>query len=185
MWNNVSHQVIPWSRRQQPTMPGSHLLYSDQRTHQPWGKSSAVHFTKLQHIRFRWTFGGISQVLHKVSKVWWPHQQKLIAIRCHPNYQGRGYPWYDWAIIRYADDDDNHQEYPSRILSCIPRNIVEGHDETTFDLIIQCCDKPTGCDSICSQSQHTRKASMLSMPLQLFLSVLLTSALSRMEPFLW
>ena len=45
-------------------------------------------------------------------------------------------------------------EFPSRIVSCIPRptsSIIAGGDKTetttTFDLIIQCCGAPTGRES--------------------------------------
>ncbi|KAI2502015.1 hypothetical protein MHU86_12418 [Fragilaria crotonensis] len=42
----------------------------------------------------------------------------------------------------------NEMEYPSRIVSCIPRHSCFGGIETTtFDLIIQCCGKPTGRES--------------------------------------
>ena len=69
--------------------------------------------------------------------------EKMVSIRCHPNYRGKGYPWYDWALIRYEDDDGNDKEYPSRVVSCIPRHSsVAGIETTTFDLIIQCCAKP-------------------------------------------
>jgi hypothetical protein len=68
--------------------------------------------------------------------------EKMVSIRCHPNYRGKGYSWYDWALIRFEDDDGNEKEYPSRVVSCLPR-----HETNTFDLIIQCCGEPTGRES--------------------------------------
>ena len=71
--------------------------------------------------------------------------EKMVSIRSHPNYRGKGYAWYDWALIRFVDDDGNKSEYPSRIVSIIPRQgSVDTGDETTttFDLIVQCCGKP-------------------------------------------
>ena len=76
--------------------------------------------------------------------------ETYISLRCHPNYRGEGNPWYDWAIIETEDDDGISQgRFPSRILCCIPRHVKGGAaDETTFDLIVQFCDKPSGRDSI-------------------------------------
>ena len=74
--------------------------------------------------------------------------EKMVSIRCHPNFRGKGYSWYDWALIRYEDDDGNEKEYPSRVLSCIPRQSRNAGIETdAFDLVIQCCGKPTGRES--------------------------------------
>jgi hypothetical protein len=75
--------------------------------------------------------------------------EKMVSIRCHPNYRGKGYSWYDWALIRYEDDDGNEMEFPSRVVSCIPRHSsIAGIEKTTFDIIIQCCGKPTGRKSL-------------------------------------
>ena len=71
--------------------------------------------------------------------------EKMVSIRCHPNYRGKGYSWYDWALIRYEDEDGNETEFPSRVVSCIPRHSsIAGIEKTTFDLIIQCCGEPSG-----------------------------------------
>ena len=74
--------------------------------------------------------------------------EKMISIRSHPNYRGKGYPWYDWALIRFIDDDGDETEYPSRVLSIIPRNSsmddIGNETMTTFDLIIQCCGERAG-----------------------------------------
>jgi hypothetical protein len=72
--------------------------------------------------------------------------EKLICIRCHPNYRGKGFCWYDWAFIRFEDDRGQMRDYPCRILSCIPRKL--GGNETTFDLVVQSCGQPTGRESI-------------------------------------
>jgi hypothetical protein len=75
--------------------------------------------------------------------------EKMVSIRCHPNYRGKRYSWYDWALIRYEDDDGNEMEFPSRVVSCIPRHSsIAGIEKTTFDIIIQCCGKPTGRKSL-------------------------------------
>ena len=73
-----------------------------------------------------------------------------ISLRCHPNYIGEGIPWYDWVIIETENADGTTQgEFPSRILCCIPRLVDGGAaDETTYDLVVQFCDKPSGRDSI-------------------------------------
>lgn len=68
-------------------------------------------------------------------------KDKMIHVRCHPNYRSSGKGWYDWAYIRFEDPDgESSTDYPSKILSCIPRH-RDGKD--TFDLIIQCCDEAT------------------------------------------
>ena len=71
---------------------------------------------------------------------------RLISLRCHPNYRGKGHPWYDWVIVRTEDDNGDETEYPSRVVSCIRRFDVEDND-TTFDLVVQCCTTPTGRES--------------------------------------
>jgi hypothetical protein len=73
--------------------------------------------------------------------------EKLISIRCHPNYRGKGFPWYDWAVIRFKDDNGDETDFPSRILSCIPRYGSSGTESPTYDIVIQCCDEPTGRES--------------------------------------
>jgi hypothetical protein len=71
--------------------------------------------------------------------------EKMISIRCHPNYRGKGYAWYDWVLIQYEDKDGNESNFPSRVVSCIPRHTsVAGIETTTFDLVIQCCGEPSG-----------------------------------------
>ena len=72
--------------------------------------------------------------------------ERLISLRCHPNYRSREYPWYDWAIIRTENKEGVEEEYPSRILSCIPRFAGAGND-TTFDLVVQFCSRPSGRES--------------------------------------
>ena len=74
-------------------------------------------------------------------------KEKCISIRAHPNFRGKGFPWYDWALIRFEDDDGNLDDFPCRIMSCIRR---QGHtaEESTFDLVVQSCSKPTGRESI-------------------------------------
>lgn len=71
--------------------------------------------------------------------------ERLISLRCHPNYRSKGHPWYDWAIIRTENDDGSEEEYPSRILSCIPR--VGAGGDMTYDLVVQFCSKPSGRES--------------------------------------
>jgi hypothetical protein len=74
--------------------------------------------------------------------------EKMVSICCHPNFRGKGYSWYDWTLVRYEDEHGNEKEYPSRVLSCIPRySSIAGIETTTFDQIIQCCGKPTGRES--------------------------------------
>ena len=76
--------------------------------------------------------------------------ETLIYLRCHPNYRGEGKPWYDWAIIETEDDDGISQgRFPSRILSCIPRDVEGGSvDETpTHNLVVQFCNAPSGRES--------------------------------------
>jgi hypothetical protein len=72
--------------------------------------------------------------------------ERLISLRCHPNYRSKGYPWYDWAIIRTENNDGSEAEYPSRILSCIPR-FNDAENEMTYDLVVQFCDEPSGRES--------------------------------------
>ena len=75
--------------------------------------------------------------------------EKMVSIRCHPNYRGKGYCWNDWALIRYVYDDGDVKDFPSRVVCCcIPRhNIIDGVETTTFDLVVQCCGEPTGRES--------------------------------------
>ena len=28
--------------------------------------------------------------------------EKMVSICSHPNFRGKGYSWYDWALIRYC-----------------------------------------------------------------------------------
>ena len=50
-------------------------------------------------------------------------KDKMIHVRCHPNYRSSGKGWYDWAYIRFEDPDgESSTDYPSKILSCIPRH---------------------------------------------------------------
>ena len=56
-------------------------------------------------------------------------------------------PWYNWAIIRFKDDNGDETDYPSQILSCILRHNSSGTETPTFDIVIQCCDEPTGRES--------------------------------------
>ena len=73
----------------------------------------------------------------------------MISIRCHPNYRGKGFAWYDWAFIRFEDDSGQTRDYPCRILSCIPRNNLGNESPSdTFDLVVQSCGQPTGRESI-------------------------------------
>ena len=72
--------------------------------------------------------------------------EKMIAIRCHPNFRGKGYAWYDWVIIRYEDEGGIKTKFPSHVLSCVPRHSIgiDGIETITFDLIVQCCGERTG-----------------------------------------
>ena len=46
------------------------------------------------------------------------------------------------------DDDGQEDEFPSRVVSCIPRqSSIAGMEATTFDLIVQCCGEPSGRES--------------------------------------
>jgi hypothetical protein len=72
--------------------------------------------------------------------------ERLISLRCHPNFRGKGHPWYDWAVVRTEDGEGNVGEFPSRIVSCIPRFDVL-KEETSFDLVVQCCTERTGRES--------------------------------------
>ena len=47
------------------------------------------------------------------------NDDRLISLRCHTNYRGKGHPWYDWVIVRTEDANGNDEEYPSRVVSCI------------------------------------------------------------------
>ena len=89
--------------------------------------------------------------------------EKMIAIRCHPNFRGKGYAWYDWVIIRYEDADGIKTEFPSRVLSCVPRHStgIDGIETITFDLIVQCCGERTGQSPFCSLHGRSRKTSIL------------------------
>ncbi|KAI2499918.1 hypothetical protein MHU86_14539 [Fragilaria crotonensis] len=74
-------------------------------------------------------------------------EEKCISIRAHPNFRGDGYPWYDWALIRFEDNQGNLDDFPCRIVSCIHRR---GHpqEDKSFDLVVQSCNQPTGRESI-------------------------------------
>jgi len=89
-------------------------------------------------------------------------EELLIAIRCHPNYRGAG-AWYDWAYIRFEDDNGIMTDYPSRIVSCVIRtnplaeeqhaNLNVDHNaqeapQPEFDLVVQCCTTTTGHESL-------------------------------------
>jgi hypothetical protein len=76
------------------------------------------------------------------------HGNRLISIRCHPNYRGTGHSWYDWAIVRFEDVFGICTDYPSRILSVIPRPSTSTDESIPFDLVVQCCEKRTGRESI-------------------------------------
>ena len=74
--------------------------------------------------------------------------EKLVSLRCHPNYRGKGYSWYDWALVRFVNDDGQEDEFPSRVMSCIPRqSSIAGMETTTYDIIVQCCSEPSGRES--------------------------------------
>ena len=81
---------------------------------------------------------------HKVDA----NGNRLISIRCHPNYRGTGHAWYDWAIIRFEDDSGASKDYPSRILSVISRPCSDSQEKVSFELVVQCCEKKTGRQSI-------------------------------------
>jgi hypothetical protein len=74
-------------------------------------------------------------------------KRKCISIRAHPNFQGDGFPWHDWAFIQFEDDHGHLDDFPCRILSCGHRHGDCG-EESTFDLVVQSCNKPTGCKSV-------------------------------------
>ena len=82
--------------------------------------------------------------------------EKLISIRCHPNYRGKGSPWYDWALIQYEFDNGDVIDFPSRIVSCIPRFTSSGM-ETSCDLVVQCCSKPSGRESLLFTEWYFKK----------------------------
>ena len=48
--------------------------------------------------------------------------EKMIAIRCHPNFRGKGYAWYDWVIIRYEDEDGIKTEITCLELCTTPQH---------------------------------------------------------------
>jgi len=75
--------------------------------------------------------------------------EKCISIRAHPNFQGNGYPWYDWAFAQFEDDEGNLLgDFPCRIVSCIHRHGADSRENMTFDLVVQSCNEPTGRESI-------------------------------------
>jgi hypothetical protein len=41
--------------------------------------------------------------------------KKMISIRCHPNYRGKGFAWYDWAFTRFEVDRGQMRDYPCRV----------------------------------------------------------------------
>jgi hypothetical protein len=75
------------------------------------------------------------------------NREAIITLRCHPNYRGEG-AWYDWAVIRFIDDNDVSTDYPSRIVACIPKVLDGESNSIKFDLIVQCCTHKTGQESI-------------------------------------
>ena len=55
---------------------------------------------------------------------------RVISLRCHPNYREKGHPWYDWVLVRTEDDNGNDEEYPSRVVSCNRRFDVKYNEIT-------------------------------------------------------
>ena len=75
-------------------------------------------------------------------------RRKCISIRAHPNFRGNGYPWYDWALVQFEDNEGNLPgDFPCCIVSCIHR-CGEPDEAMTFDLVVQSCNKRTGRESV-------------------------------------
>ena len=71
-------------------------------------------------------------------------KEKMICIRCNPNFRSKGYPWYNWALIQFELSTGLKKDFPCCVLACVPRQSDNG---TTFDLIVQSCHTPTGRES--------------------------------------
>jgi hypothetical protein len=81
-------------------------------------------------------------------------KQKMICIRCHPNFRGKEYPWCDWALIQFELSTGVKKDFPCHVLAYVPRQSDNG---TTFNLIGQSCHKPTGCQSFLFTEWSFRK----------------------------
>jgi hypothetical protein len=74
--------------------------------------------------------------------------EQVKSIRCHPYYREKGYSWYDWALVRFVNEDGQEDEFPSRVVSCIPcQSSIAGMETTKYDIIFQCCSEPSGRES--------------------------------------
>ncbi len=80
-------------------------------------------------------------MLHRIPHSDATTKEKMICIRCHPNYRGQGYPWKNWALIQFELSTGVKKDFPCHVLPCIPRQSNNG---TTFDLIVQSCHEYSG-----------------------------------------
>ena len=81
-------------------------------------------------------------------------KEKMICIRCHPNFRAKGYPWYDWALIQFELSTGVKKDFPCRVVACVPRQTDNGF---SFDLIVQSCYEPTGRESFLFTEWSFRK----------------------------
>ena len=88
---------------------------------------------------------------HKTDSV---TKEKMICIRCHPNFRAKGYPWYDWALIQFELSTGVKKDFPCRVVACVPRQTDNGF---SFDLIVQSCHEPTGRESFLFTEWSFRK----------------------------
>ncbi len=83
-------------------------------------------------------------MLYRIPQTDATTKKKMICIRCHTNFRGKGYPWYDWALIQFELSAWVKKDFPCCVLACVPRQSDNG---TTFDLIVQNCHKPVASRS--------------------------------------
>ena len=68
----------------------------------------------------------------------------MICICCHPNFRGKGNPWYNGALIQFELSKGVNNDFLCRVLACIPRQTDNG---AHFDLIVQSCHGPSDRES--------------------------------------
>jgi len=114
--------------------------------HQLVGKPSFIvdYSPALGGCGFRWLKENKSVQVHPIvltffGKDWASHVGKQrnsvdcytefthkngVTFRAHPNYQGGG-PWYDWAMVRFSDDDGCKEDFPCRLLLFYRKSVQE------------------------------------------------------------
>ena len=86
-------------------------------------------------------------------------KEKMICICCHPNFRGKGYPWYDWALIQFELNTGVKKDFLCRVLACVPRQ-TDNTGTTLTSLSKAVTNQPVASRSS-SPSGHSERNFML------------------------